>query len=338
LDRNLTEQLEQLAQELEESADKLRQLAEQPELTNQLTQQQLAALAKALGARRARFDTEATEPLEHLAKVFPLIQAQSQFTALVMRQVDLAERLASLKGRDGEDDSALKARMRDLEEEQRRIREDLTNLLDKIEQDARRLPDGEPFDNLRETALKFVEDVRASGASDAMSAAEAGLADFSGTRGHANAQKAAEILLSFLKQCEGMGEAGGQCLAFQPALGSCLGNTVAQLLADAGLKMGQGMGAGSGGGYSARRNSMSNMGLYGGLPTLNGGNYAGGGQGDSPAEGGGLFIGNTNQTEPSLVDAAARQSATGSAGGVVPPRYRQQVGQYLRRLAEDLNE
>ena len=338
LDRNLMEQLEKVARELEESADKLQQLSKDRELTNKLTKEQLANLAKALGQRRTQLDQEANEPLEHLAKVFPLMEAQSRFTALVMQQTDLAERLASLKGRDGEDDPALKARMRELEEEQRQLREELKNLIDKIEQDARRLPEEEAFTMLRQTALDFVEAVRGSGASEAMSAAETGLAEFSGTEGHANAQKAAEILRKFLKQCQGMGEAGGQCLAFQPTLAACLGNTVGQLLAEAGLSMGQGMGAGMGGGYSARRNSMNNMGLYGGLPALAAGNFGGGGQAESHDEGAGQFSGGFNTSEPSVSETDAQQSATGSAGGAAPLRYRQKVGQYLRRLAEELDE
>ena len=43
-------------------------------------------------------------------------------------QQDLAERLASLKGHDGEDNPALKARMRDLEQEQKQIRDALAKL------------------------------------------------------------------------------------------------------------------------------------------------------------------------------------------------------------------
>ena len=46
---------------------------------------------------------------------------------LVLWQQDLAERLASLKGHDGEDNPALKARMRDLEQEQRQIRDALAS-------------------------------------------------------------------------------------------------------------------------------------------------------------------------------------------------------------------
>ena len=60
---------------------------------------------------------------------------------LAQWQQDLAERLASLKGRDGEDNPALKARMRDLEQEQRQIRDALAKLLDDIQEHSEKLPD-----------------------------------------------------------------------------------------------------------------------------------------------------------------------------------------------------
>jgi hypothetical protein len=170
-----------------------------------------------------------------------------------------------------------------------------------------------------------------------MTEAETGLAEFSGTRGHKGAHEAAEILKKFLKECNGMGQQAGQCLAFQPGLSKCMGNSVAQLLAEMGLGMGQGQGQGMGG-YSARRNTMNNMGLYGGLPALAGQNFHGGGQGDNPAQGTGSFTGGTNASEPDLFDSAANQSASSSGSGQAPLEYRQKVGQYLRRLAEDLEE
>ena len=70
---------------------------------------QLAALALKLGAARQQFQREAAEPVELFAGVFPLLENESRFLQLVARQVELADRLSSLKDRDGEDDPALKA-------------------------------------------------------------------------------------------------------------------------------------------------------------------------------------------------------------------------------------
>ena len=226
VDKNLTPQLEKLAKALEEAAKQLEDLERDKSLSNARLAEQLKKMAERLGAGKKDFDKKAMVPVEHLAAVFPLIADQSRYVVLTARQRDLAERLASLKGRDGEDNPALKARMRELEEEQQQIRADLTSLLGDIEDHVERLPDEPQFDRLRQTAAKFVKEVRASGAAEAMSAAEAGLAEFSGTRGHEKAKEAADILERFIKKCSGMGGEAGACLVFQPSIGGCLGDTV----------------------------------------------------------------------------------------------------------------
>ena len=99
---------------------------------------------------------------------------------MVARQRSLASRLESLKDKDAGDDPRLKARMRDLEDEQRELREELAELLDDIDDHITRLPDDPKFDDLATTAREFVDAVRASGADTAMTEGETGLAEFSG--------------------------------------------------------------------------------------------------------------------------------------------------------------
>ena len=75
------------------------------------------------------------------------------------------------------------------------------SFLDNMQEHIDKLPDKEELKELRETAQKFVKDVRGSGASEAMAAAESALAEFAPTRGHKKAQEAADILKKFLKEC-----------------------------------------------------------------------------------------------------------------------------------------
>lgn len=343
LDKNLTDQLQQLAKTLADAADSVEGLASKPGVSHKELSDELSQLAKRLNNSGKQFKKEATEPLEHLALIYPLLEDESRFVVLAMRQRDLAERMAALKGHDGEDDPDLKVRMRELEEEQRKVREDLSELLSAIETHVERLPDDPQLDQLRETALDFVDAVRGSGVSDVMSDAEGALVEFEGTRAHEKAVEAADILESFLGKCEGMGKACKGCLAFNPGLSKGLGNTIEQLLAEAGLKMGSGsgfgMGEGVGGGYSARRSNANNMGLYGGLPALG---PQGSGRGTaelSPGLGSpGSLTGGSNPDDPTLVEAGATGAASGAGQGTIPLRYRQRVGRYLQRLAEELNE
>src|SRR5207244_659663 len=108
-------------------------LAGQPGLSARQAREAMQKLREKLGGQKQQLDREALEPLEHLAKVYPLLEDAARFADLYQQQRALAERLASLKGRDRGDDPALKARMRDLQNEQQELREGLAKLLEEID-------------------------------------------------------------------------------------------------------------------------------------------------------------------------------------------------------------
>jgi hypothetical protein len=229
--------------------------------------------------------------------------------------------------------------MRELEEQQRQIRDDLAQLLDDIESHANALPD--EFEELRQSALEFVEAVRNSGAPGAMQQAEFALTTFAGSRAHEQAELARSILEKFLSQCEGMGEGAGQALknSFSPSMSQCLSQTLEQLLADAGFKRGSGpgMGQGDGGGYSASRSTLSNIGLYGSLPQYSPPSEQGGGSAREAAASGGR----PGQPRPEEKQAngyllSGQEQGSGAGEASAPLKYRRQVGRYFQRLADEL--
>jgi hypothetical protein len=332
LDKRLREHLNELANDLQNEADSLEAAAEGQALSREEAIKLLEQLLDRLANQRKNLDEKALQPLEHLDQIYPLIEDQARFATLYRQQRDLTERMASLKGRDHADDPRQKVRMRSLEAEQRRLREELSGLLDDIETHASRLPEDERLDDLRATSLKFADAVRASGAVDMMLDAETGLADFSGTSGHQNAERAADTLEKFLSKCEGTGEMARMCLKFQPTLESTIGNTVDQLLAELGLQPG-GQGPG-GGGYSTRRSTLSNVGLYGQMPGLD--QMAGrvtnrdGGAGGT----GGKSIG-SNPAIPGEISLQTSLQAGGSPAVEIPTKYRKRVGAYFERIVEE---
>ncbi len=347
IDKALSDELKKLAECAGGMAKELEETLGQSELKPDALASQMEKLLRELADKRGQFQQAAMVPLETLEAFFPLAVDQSRFVMLVLRQMDLAERAAALKGRDGDDDPALRARMRDLQEEQRDIRESLDELLADIEQHVEQLPEDESLDTLRSTAKEFVAQVRASGAMAAMSEAENALAEFAGTLGHEKARLAAEILQEFLArpQDECLGEQACQAmLAFCPALGGSLGNSIPQLLGAMGLGSGWGSGAGSGGGFSAMRGGFGNMGLYGMLPGM-GDAYQTGGTGQGRAAGadgvdGGPGSGgrsDANPDQPGWDGPTASGEAAGAGEAAAPLRYRRRVGEYFRRLAEELN-
>jgi polyhydroxyalkanoate synthesis regulator protein len=344
LDKELTKELEQMEESLRRLSKQSADLAQNQEALHDEIRKNLAQMKQQLRQDRERLEQEAIKPLEMVAALARVKQDESRFVELYRRQRDLADRLASFKGLDQKDDPALKARMRDLEAEQRAIRAELDSLLNDIEEHVALLPDDESLDELRETALKFVKDVRESGAAEAMAEAETALQEFAGTRGHAEAEKAADILEKFLSQCKSMGEGTGQaCRRFSPGLGNSMAQTLQELMMNSGSREGQGQGMGAGGaygGYSARRSTMDNVGLYGNLPLMD--SAAASRQGSSRQDAKGLMRAGPGGQPLSPEDASHQAEgafrAAGSSSAAVPPRYRRQVGRYFQRLADELDK
>ena len=179
-----------------------------------------------------------------------------------------------------------------------------------------------------------------------MASAQQELLDNKPAAASAKASQAADILESFLGQCNGMGNQACQnCESgFSPQAGSPkLGNSIDQLLNSMGLGQGQsgrkpGMaaGMGPGGGYSMPQNTAENIGLYGGLPTEVATPRSGDGEKSDGAIASYAQGGSAKTTGGS--ESAAEPTARGDAAAGVPSLYRQQVNDYFRQLAEELGD
>lgn len=340
LDKQLTGELDKAANLTQETAEELEKMLDgDAPPSNEKIQEKLDELGEKLSSGKKSFDESTMPPLEILAAVLPLKRDENRFVMLVKQQKDLVERLDSLKQLDITNDPGIKARMRELEDEQRQIHADLDTLLKDIEEHANALSEREELENLREEALKFAEAVRAGGAEPAMSEAQAALAEYSGSRGHAKAKEAAEILEQFLSQCcNGMGQCASNALGFRPSLGDCMGSTLEQLMRDMNFNLGSfGMGGmgGAGDGFGAQRGGP-NVGVYGMLPGQAAfADSQGGGQGGASMYG-------TDGSGPGAefdpgegYEITAEGTVSGTGEGTVPLRYRQAVGRYLQRILEN---
>lgn len=336
LDHAMKDELEKAAQAMKDAAAEVKKLAGQPHLTAGAAKEGLAKAQEHLGGAREEFKEEAAEPLDYLAKIYPLIEDQARFIDLWERQKDLAQRMDSLIGHDNEDDPKLKSRMRDLQGEQERIRKDLRSLLDDIETHVAELPADPRLDGLRESAGNFVKTVRNSTAADDMAATESALAEFLGSRSATAALLAAETLEKFIGKCDSMGQEGQACLKFKPKLSAGMGETIEQLLEAEGLSLGKGKTGSGAGGYSARRNSLRNVGLYGRLPVRGKESRAGGGHAQHGTSADGR--GNGVPGAPGDANVENRLKASGQSGAAVPDRYKRRVGEYFQRVSDELDE
>ncbi len=188
---------------------------------------------------------------------------------------------------------------------------------------------------LQKSAMSFVKKVRASGAIEQMTDAAADLGSFDGATAAAKAQQAADTLKKFIGECKGMGDAAkGLCpLTFKPKICDSMGKTIDELLGAEGLSPGGGTGAS--GGFSERRSSLRNTGLYGRIPRK----QAGGARAGRSALGGNT-PGETSSNPPGQAGATAPggMQASGESDVAVPPQYKRKVGEYFQRVADELGQ
>jgi hypothetical protein len=298
--------------------------------------------------QRQQLASEAIDPLDKMQKAFPLIVDQQRFVQITQQQMDLANRITSLRETANASDPQVQRRMADLEVEQESLRQALDQLLDDIQTHADALPAEPEFDRLQKTSRDFVAAVRASAALSKMAGAQQQLLKSKFEAASSDATDAAVILESFLSKCNGMGDSACEAcdLAFNPSAGAPnLGDSINQMLSMLGMKPGSKMGSkagmsfgsGPGGGYSQRTPGPQNIGMYGSLPTPQTNKSQG--RGDRASHGSA-----TNSSSSQSGDgnsertAAVKGSSSGQSTSSIPAQYRSQVAEYFRRVAEQLGE
>ena len=332
-DEELTERIIELSEKMMEIAQEIRKLEQQysqGEVQNDELKTRLKELREKLQGLREKFRNEAMKPLAQLAQVFKLVALQQQFVQIVAQQQGLASRLKALDGNDRADRPDMKRQMREKADEQNLLKRSLDELLQEIEDNALTLPiDGE-LDQLRETSMKFVATVVDSDAQEEQKHAADALAEFSGSAGFNHAKRAAFILSSLLDRSEQVNQAGQQAGAniFQPGIGRPrLGKSLAQMMDLFGPKNGGRMGG------------QNQQGIYGNGPQQQQ-QSRGQGQGDKEQTGGsrsGFYIGSVDTPQ----DGNVVKRSGGNVGNSqinIPPRYRRQVGQYYRRIVDEIGD
>jgi hypothetical protein len=347
LDQALKSQLKQMSQTLKDGSD-LAKEAGKPGISAAGALDKLKELQKKLGDQNEQFKDNATVPLEYMAKILPLMQDQMRFLSIHERQDDLASRLASLKSSNAADDPQVKARMRDLEDEQSTLRNDLQGLLDDIDNHVKALPKprlvdelndsvlslpkDDALEQLRKTATDFSAAVRQSPADSQMQSAQAALDQFAGANAADQARAAEQTLDGFIAKCQSMGNQAGVCLKFQPELAAGMVDSVNEMLSSMGP-----MGSGSGG-YSAMRNSLQNVGFYGTIPLISQ-ESSGGGGGQAQH---GIATSANGSPDGQKVSGqfvnGGKSQGSGDSATSVPPQYQQRVGDYFQRVEDELSQ
>ena len=347
VDRELAKRLEQMSKLAGQMANQIRQMKEnaKPSLDEQ-DEGMLAKMIEASKETQKKLTDEAIDPLKKMQKIMPLVVDQQRFVQITNQQRDLASRLSSLRELK-KGDAPTQRRIADLESEQSQLRQELDQLLNDIKQHAEDLPEEPELSELKKTAIEFAEAVQKSDALSEMALVQKSLLADAFDEAWGNADRAAEILESFLDKSEGEGKkACENCkAAFKPGAGGAkLGNSIEQMLAMMGMKPGasgmkpggqpgMGMGFGAGGGYAQRTPGPQNVGMYGSLPMPQSSPNRGRGDSQSPGF-------QSSQAYDSKSDGGANREvqgtseASGQSMNSVPADYRSKVEAYFRNLNE----
>jgi hypothetical protein len=315
---------------------------------------ELDRVVESLGRLRDEFRAQVGRPLDLLAAVYPLMEDGAMFTALLAAQKDIARRtrpegaaaappappgIDGLRTDDASDEPDARVRMRDLADEQRRIRDRLLALIEDIREHAARLPDEERFARLRSSAEKFAGVLARGPIPGLMDQAAGALARHDLAAAGRLAATAAEEMEKLLASCSQLQGDGQASLGFLPSLCGTLQDAVRALLERRGLGRGAGHGWGSGRGGYSMFDPRRAIGLYGhgrdpGALDRAMRDRSSGSSGRPGSRGRGGAA-----AEARLEDAGDVPVEEARSGGVpvreLPAAYRERIRAYMERLVEE---
>ncbi len=332
IEQAFREHLRQHADAGAEATDKLNQMRREAAARGGAIDPESAKeLADRLAALSGQMNENVGKPAKMVASVARLLAAADAFTQLTLRQGELVRLARRFEDQQGELSRIQQMELQEIASAQRRIQDDLTQLLDRIDRRIDDLPDDPTFDELRNQVRQFLDAVEDAQIKPDLSTATSRFAGLDGPRGVPAARSAHEKMNALVAKCEGMDMPGTamQCLKFQPSLSKALGDSLSQIMAA--MQAGSGQSGGSGYGLFGE-----DVGIYGPDVQMSG---APGGRHDidRPQAGG---ASRTARASGDADDPALR--ATPDEPGRVrlqhqqrfPLRYRGLVGDYFRAVAE----
>jgi hypothetical protein len=352
VDQSLSEELRKTADEMKQIAEQLKEIREDvernQEVPNEERRQEMQEMLNKIQSNRDEIQDQAIDPLAVMQATLPLMDDQERFEELAEKQRDLANRIASAQNEGTKDKEQLARRIAELESQQESLKRDLEDLLEDIEAHAEDLPREPDLDQLRDTARKFAEQLRAADASKPMADAQKRLLEDRLADATQQASEAAVRLEELMKDSKenNMGEAGEKACkaAFDPKrnrpdLGRSLNQLRKMMQQRASGKDGSRPGTRQGdqGGFSQKSGAKKNLGMYGNMPEKR--QNKEGGRGDKKTRGSQSNASNESVGKGAAIPEANQSNqASGQAVNAIPSQYRSKVAEYYRRVTEQLGE
>jgi hypothetical protein len=305
---------------------KLKQLAG----SGQMDPKALSEVSEALTKLAEAEEQDVTLPADQIARVARLLARADAFVKLAQRQGVIAQMLRRFLDQTEPLTRLEQMEVQELTHQQRRVQEELHELLASLPDLLAQLPAESTFDPLRNDVNQFLKAVEEAKIEPLLADAIQVLAQVDAVTGYGLAQNAADKMDALISKCSSQKPGlAKQCLHFQPSLHQALGNTLDQILAAMGVNSGSGQGGRDG--YSLFN---ENVALYG--PNMDlAGTQAGGpdARGGNGARGAARLTGDARDAGLPAPNTAARLRLQPNVK--FPLRYRELVGEYFRAIAEE---
>lgn len=294
--------------------------------SGQLGEKELKEIAKELTDLAGENKEDVSAPAAQIADVARVLAKADRFVKLAAEQARIARMLERFWSNTNQLTRIEQMEVRQLAEEQKKVQEEVHDLVTTLPTLAAALGEFPQYDQIRKDVDEFVQAVGDAKIEKSLAEASELLANQEAAAGYYVAKTAAEKMDELISKCQSqLAQDAKQCFRFKPKIQKEFGRTLDQIMA----ALGSGNGGQSGDGYSLFSNDVA---LYGPDTQMERG------------DGEGMDSGGSSSREGPHVAAAgeAPDKPTAAPGGKVrlqpnakfPMRYRELVGDYFRAIAE----
>jgi hypothetical protein len=291
-----------------------------------LSDKELGEIAKALTDLAGENQEDVSLPASQIADVARVLGKADRFVKLAAEEARIARMLERFWSKAEPLSRIEQMEARQLAEEQKKVQEEVKDLLTTLPQLAGKLSEFQQFDAIRQDVADFIQAVADAKIEKSLEEAVGLLTDLEPGAAYFVARKAAEKMNELISECKSSLEKNAkQAMRFKPKIQKEFGRTLEQIMA----ALGGGEGSPSGDGYSMFSEDVA---LYGPNRETEGREGEGMDSGGSASREGPRMASREGGADTPVASPGAKVRFQPNAK--FPVRYRELVGDYFRAIAE----
>jgi hypothetical protein len=295
--------------------------------SGQLGEKELKEIAKELTDLAGENKEDVSQPAAQIADVARVLSKADRFVKLAAEEARIARMLERFWSNTNELTRIEQMEVRQLAEEQKKVQEEVRDLISTLPSIAATLGEFPQYDQIRKDVDEFIQAVAEAKIEKSLAEASELLANQEAAAGYFVAKTTAEKMDELISKCESKLQASAkQCFRFKPKIQREFGRTLDQIMAALGASGDGGQGSD---GYSLFSNDLA---LYGPDSQMDRGDGEGMDSGGSGSREGSLVA--AREETPDKPTAAPAGKVRLQPNAKFPMRYRELVGDYFRAIAE----